>query len=85
MAFFNSCCFADEVKIQIELDASLEDMDDAEADKLLFGGAKVRECELKENKILTLIFQKLVKTKRGQTFKTKIQRVLSEFVVNQKY
>ena len=47
LEFFRSCYFADEVKIQIELDASHEDLDDAEADKLLFGGAEVRECELK--------------------------------------
>ena len=34
-------------------------------DKLLFGGAKVRECELKVNNILTITFHKLVMKKKG--------------------
>ena len=68
-----SSCFVDEVKIQIELDTSHEDIDDAEADKLLFGSAKVRRCELNEEKIL-IMFHKLAKKKRTEISKSKIYR-----------
>ena len=40
----SSCCFVAEAEIDNELDAFHEDLDDDEANKLLFRGAKVRKC-----------------------------------------